>query len=125
MKLLTKFSVEKIDKNQDKDFDWTRSRSSTRFIIIRTYCQSSTRGGGRGEPGSARFICRIFFLLEISFVSSGGKPHALSLCFYHDYHLRQKQGGEQRAEYFCFSHSDLFFLPVSRLVNNQVSSLVI
>lgn len=51
-----------------------------------------------------------FFLLEISFVSSGGRPHALSLCFYHDYHLRPKQGGEQRAEYFCFRI--LIFFPL-------------
>lgn len=32
-----------------------------------------------------------FSLLEISFISSGGRPNALSLCFYHDYHLCQKQ----------------------------------
>lgn len=45
------------------------------------------------------------------------------LCLYHDYRLRQEQGGEQRAEYFCPSHPDLPFLPVSRLVHNLVPSL--
>ena len=73
------------------------------------YCQ------GAGGPGSARFVCRISFVRD-SFVSSGSRPNALSLCLYHDYRLRQKQSGEQRAEYFCSSHPDPTSLPVSRLV---------
>ena len=75
-------------------------------------CQGATRGGDLGLRDSPVG----FPLLEISFVSSGSRPKALSLCLYHDYRLRQKQGGEQRAEYFCPSHPDPSFLPVSRLV---------
>ena len=46
----------------------------------------------------------------------------MTLCLHHDYRLRQKQGGEQRAEYFCFSHLDPFFLSASRLVYDLVPS---
>ena len=78
-----------------------------------------SRCNPEGGPGSARVVCRI------SFASSGGRPNALSFCLYHDYRLRQEQGGEQRAEYFCPSHPDPSFLPVSRVVHNLVPSLVI
>ena len=69
----------------------------------------------QGDLG-LRDSCVGFPLLEISFVSSGTRPNALSLCLYHDYRLRQKQGREQRAEYFFSSHPDPTSLPVSRLV---------
>ena len=66
-----------------------------------------------GEPG-LRDSCVGFPLFEISFVSSESRPNALSLCLYHDYRLRQKQGGEQRAGYFSswvFFASWSFFFP--------------
>ena len=63
-----------------------------------------------GDLG-VRDSCVRFPLIEISFVLSGSRPNALNVCLYHDYRLRQKQGGEQRAEYFCSLHPDPPFLP--------------
>lgn len=74
------------------------------------------RIGVKMQPGGVRDSCVGFPLLEISFVSLGNRPNALSLCLYHNYHLWQKQGGEQKAEYFGSSHPDPSFLPISRLV---------
>lgn len=80
-------------------------------------CQGATPGGDLG----LRDPCVGFSLLEISFVSSGSRLNAfISLCLYHDYRLRQKQGGDQRAdEYFYSSYADPSFPPVSRLVYNE------
>lgn len=112
MRLLTKFSEEKIDKNKDKDFDlahinyllrstmiynsilfWTMTfeiqspliaaflayvdcffgysmvytlDSIKKFYQVyhHTHILSKYNPGG-GEPGSARFICRNFFVRDI------------------------------------------------------------
>lgn len=65
-----------------------------------------------------------FPLWEISFVSLGHKPNALFLYLYHDYRLRQKKDGKQRAEHFSSSHSNPSFLPVLRLIKSSTLAYI-
>ena len=79
-----------------------------------TLCQGAIRRGTwESEIRVSDFPC---FIRK----QTGSRPNALSPCLYHDSRLRQEQGGEQRAEYFCSLHPDPSFLPVSRLVYTLV-----
>ena len=65
-------------------------------------------------------MCEISFVRDFLVIYIGKQATSGSLCLYHDHRLRQKQGGEQRAGYFCSSHPNPSLISASRLVYDLV-----